>query len=73
MYFEQIMQPEIGIELTSGLTERHRGPTEWYTGLRNAGLREGDRAPITIVELVDGPFDLRKHFSVKQSENRVKQ
>lgn len=69
--FEQITKPEVGTKLITELNERYKDRSGGYTRLWNAGLREGDRAPIAIVELVDGPFDLRKYFDSKLNEVKL--
>lgn len=60
--FERVMDPTAGSKVLTVLAERYAQRSGGYTRLWRAGNREGDRAPVAIVELVDNPNDLRKHL-----------
>lgn len=49
--------------LLGELANRYRERAGGYTRLLRAGPRERDKAPLSVVELVDNPWDVRKTFA----------
>lgn len=60
--FERVIQPDSGTRVLTVLKERYEGRAGGYTRVFRAGLREGDKAPMAIIELVDQPKELKKYL-----------
>jgi large subunit ribosomal protein L17 len=65
--FEHVCKPQVGSKVLVCLAERFNSRSGGYTRIWRAGLRQGDKAPIAIVELVDNPHDLKAFFSASKS------
>ena len=63
--FDHIKKPAVGSKLLTSLAERYQDRAGGYTRVWSGGLRLSDRAPIAVIELVDGPFDMKKYFQGK--------
>ena len=63
--FERVMRPESGTKLLTVLKERYTARPGGYTRVFRAGRREGDNAPMAVIELVDNPNELKKFLSGK--------
>ena len=64
--FERVMQPDTGTKVLTVLKERYQGRSGGYTRVLKAGRREGDKAPMAIIELVDRPNELKKYLEIKE-------
>lgn len=58
--FERVMAPESGTKILTVLKERYETRPGGYTRVYRAGHREGDKAPMAIIELVDSPNELKR-------------
>lgn len=63
--FERVVQPDTGTKVLTVLKERYQGRPGGYTRIFKAGMREGDKAPMAIIELVDRPNELKKYLENK--------
>ena len=63
--FERVIQPETGTKVLTVLKERYLARPGGYTRVFKAGMREGDKAPMAIIELVDRPNELKKYLENK--------
>ncbi len=66
--FERVSLPDTGTKVLTVLKERYQGRPGGYTRIFRAGLREGDKAPMAIIELVDRPNELKKYLD--STENK---
>ena len=57
--FERVMRPETGTKILTELKERYASRPGGYTRIFRAGYREGDKAPMAVIELVDRPNELK--------------
>lgn len=64
--FERVQRPESGVKVLTVLKDRYENRPGGYTRVWRAGRREGDSAPMAIVELVDNPNDLKKYLVNKK-------
>lgn len=63
--FERVMRPESGTKVLTELRDRYGAREGGYTRVMRAGRREGDNAPMALIELVDNPTDLKKYLNSK--------
>lgn len=63
--FERVMRPETATKVLTVLKERYLTRPGGYTRIFKAGFREGDRAPMAVVELVDRPNELKQFLKNK--------
>lgn len=61
--FERVMRPETGTKVLTELRDRYVSRPGGYTRVFRAGRREGDNAPMAVIELVDSPNDLKKYLN----------
>lgn len=63
--FERVVLPDTGTKVLTVLKERYQSRPGGYTRVFRAGLREGDKAPMAIIELVDRPNELKEYLDRK--------
>jgi ribosomal protein L17 len=63
--FERVIRPETGTKVLTVLKERYQDRPGGYTRVYKAGFRQGDRAPMAVIELVDQPRELKKFLDLK--------
>ena len=54
------------------LAERYAKRPGGYTRVMRAGWRQGYKAPMSIVELIDNPFDTKKMFEKLKGTNKLR-
>ena len=64
--FERVIKPESGTKVLTVLKERFENRPGGYTRVWKAGRREGDMAPMAVIELVDNKNDFKKFMKEKQ-------
>lgn len=60
--FERVIRPDTGTKVLTELKERYGTREGGYTRVMRAGRREGDNAPMALIELVDNPNELKKYL-----------
>lgn len=66
-----IPKASVAEKVKTVLAERYATRSGGYTRLWRSGLRRGDGAPLSIVELVDNPTDMRAAFARYAAEARA--
>ncbi len=62
--FDRVSVPNAGTKALTELASRYKDRQGGFTRLYRLGIREKDKAPIAVIELVDSPFPVMQGMSL---------